>query len=62
MAKQKIEFKIKVKEIGNGFIVSMENVHGINWEENFCEDREAIILQLIGWVDKMLKPREEKGK
>ena len=61
MAKQKLGFKIHVKEISNGFIVYLENEHGINFQEIFCENRESIIGQIRTWVDELFVERAKQG-
>lgn len=60
MAKEKMEFKIQLREIGNGFLVSLETKHGTLWEEKFCEDREAIIGQMRTWIDTVFDNREKE--
>ena len=62
MAKQKLGFKVHVKEIGNGFIVYLENEHGVNWEELYCAGPTEVILQMEVWVKRLFKEFAGKDK
>lgn len=60
MAKQKMEFKIRVREIDNGFLVSLENPHGISWEERYCKDRIGITELIKTWAGRLFDDREKE--
>ena len=56
MSKQNpMNFTIKVKRIDNGFIASIENRNGVQYEERFCEDGVAIIGQVRTWIDQIFE-------
>ena len=59
MAKEKIRFKIKVREIGFGFIATIENTSEIEMDERHCEDESSLIGQIKEWVSLVLKKQED---
>ncbi len=51
MSEEKKGVRIDVEEIDNGFIVSIENTHGIRWEKKFCAEVGDIIKQVKSWLE-----------
>ena len=58
--KGKMNFKINVREIDNGFLVSVENRYDVKTSETFCNDSNAIIGQIRTWIDTIFKPQKEE--
>jgi len=56
---QKMNFKIKVREIDFGFISTLENQNGVEMREMWCKDSDSIIGQIRTWIDEIFKEKEE---
>lgn len=58
-AKQKLNFKINVREIGFGFLVCIEDQHEVVNDEIWCEDNDSIIDQIRTWIDEIFEKKEK---
>lgn len=56
---KKCNFKIFVREIGNGFLVCIEDQYESVVGERFCKDSASIIGQIRTWIDEIFKEKEE---
>ena len=61
MAKDKMSFKINVREIDFGFIASIENQYHVDVGERHCEDKSSLLGHIQEWVDMMFKKQKEKS-
>lgn len=61
--REPIRFTIAIREIGNGFIVSIENRYEVVFEEKYCKNYPEILKLVNKWfttsLDKLLKSSKD---
>ena len=51
--KKKVGFTFKIRGIDGGFIVILENEHGLRFEEKHCKSYSAISKLITKWIQEI---------